>query len=46
MAESTVINRNTWKVWMSSTPTNPQAALHSLYDLLTNGDMLYCSQNP
>ena len=27
MAESTVINRNTWKVWMSSTPTNPQASL-------------------
>ena len=45
MAESTVINRNTWKVWMSSTPTNPQASLHSLYDLLTNGEMLYCSQN-
>ena len=45
MAESTVIDRKTWKVWMSSTPTNPQATLHSLYDLLTNGDMLYCSQN-
>ena len=45
MAESTVIDRKTWKVWMSSTPTNPQATLHSLYDLLTNGEMLYSTQN-
>lgn len=45
MAESTAIDRKTWKVWMSSTPTNPQATLHSLYDLLTDGDILFCSQS-
>lgn len=40
-----MIDNKTWKVWLSSNPENPCATLHSLYDLLTDGGILYFQQS-
>lgn len=47
MAEKDIaIDSQTWKVWMSTNPTKPCATLHSLYDLIADGEGLYSRQKP